>query len=759
MKLLNNKKREELILLREENRQLREENARLRQGLAHFAEQLAAAAARIEAAVSLPEQPNTGPTLPEVNDHQVHRSDLGQYEEQHVPQVDEAAMIPTTSTDEIQASPLPCAKSEQQNSRGLGWLPGLSVLASLGLLLVALADTGARDSVTWAAPLFWVGILVMYAPIVLRMVSSRPTQYERIGLVLVVGLSLYLVKVLYSPLRFSFHDEFIHWATANDILATGRLFSNNFLLPISPLFPGLESVTAAVSATTGLTVFTAGILVLAGARAVLVLALYGLYQHISNSPRIAGIASLLYVANPNYVFFDAQFGYESLALPLAAMILYAEVRRTQAAASERIGLAALSLLGIGGLVITHHVTTYALAGFLVLWTTVAFLKTYSLHFRGALSDCIRWYGGEISNSQAFRSVRSRITSLTSRAESRSQLTVGTTALLALIGSFAWLYFVAGPTSKYLSGNIVGGIRELARFLLGQQPGRVLFLSYGGDSAPPWEQWIAFSSVGLILLALVWALIRLWKRYQHNPVVLALGLGVSLYPMTLAFRLTDQGAQISGRAWEFLFVSIAFALAVVMEELAQPSRQRVVRALTISALASIILVGGIIVGRPAWMRMPGPYLVGADPRSIESEGIAAARWSLSTLGPGRRMLGDRVSRLLMATYGHQRPITEIGNQIAGDGAPILLTPEVRPEQLEDLQRARLEYLVVDQRLSTALPKLGFYVGPSEPEAFKHTRPIDSAALRKFDDLRDVNRVFDSGNIIVYDLVRFLHAQVR
>src|SRR5260370_7895193 len=78
-------------------------------------------------------------------------------------------------------------------------------------------------------------------------------------------------------------------------------------------------------------------IVLGVAGLVLVLALYLFYEYLSNSARVAGIATLLYAANPNF-FGNTGFAYESLATPLAAFVLFAIVRRSHVPRGRRTGL-------------------------------------------------------------------------------------------------------------------------------------------------------------------------------------------------------------------------------------------------------------------------------------------------------------------------------------------------------------------------------------------------------------------------------------
>src|SRR5689334_11075229 len=87
---------------------------------------------------------------------------------------------------------------------GWGLFPLLCLSNSLALLLIALAYTASRNSVDWAQGLFWLSLLVLFVPTAVRIVSPSIARKERIALVVLLGCSLYLVKVLQSPFDFTF---------------------------------------------------------------------------------------------------------------------------------------------------------------------------------------------------------------------------------------------------------------------------------------------------------------------------------------------------------------------------------------------------------------------------------------------------------------------------------------------------------------------------------------------------------------------------
>lgn len=607
----------------------------------------------------------------------------------------------------------PDSASPAAPPRAVAWgaLPALSLVSACGVLLVACAYTAARFSLAWASPLFWGGVLVLFVPLAARLGTSAASWQERLGLVLVLGSGLYLVKVLRSPVAFTSHDELLHWRTANDIVQSTHLYGRNSLLPVSPLYPGLENVTAALVSLGRLPIFSAGVIVIGVARLVLVATLFLFYREIGRSARVAGLAALLYMANPHFVFFDAQFAYESLALPLAAVCLLAAARCARARDGRRLGLTLAALLALGAVVITHHVTTYALTAFLLLWT--------------AMTVVMRRAGRE-----------------------RSVLP-GLTALAVVMG-LAWLIYVASLTVGYLAPNLSSALGEIIQIITGEVTARRLFRAESGLVNPLWERLTGFAAVGLILLGLPFGLWRIWRRRRRaDAVVLALAVGALAYPASLAFRFAKFGAEVSSRTSPFLFVSIAFVLAVGGAELWLYRGRHRQRAAAFAACATVVFLGGVIVGRgPSALALPGPYVVAADDRSIEAQGLAAAEWTRLVLGPGNRVASDRVNRLLLGSYGGQAVATALTDGV--NVYPVFFSRVVDREDRELLRRGAVRYLVVDRRLSAGLPQFGIYFEPGEPGEFQRRIPLDPAALAKFDGLPGVHRLFDSGDIVIYDV---------
>lgn len=614
-----------------------------------------------------------------------------------------------------------------------GWLALLTLSSAFGTLTVAYAYTSARFGQPEAAFFFWFGLLIIFVPATVRVLSPTASRFERLTLLCIVSICFYLVKVMSSPLFFSSFDEFLHWRTADDIISSGHLFNMNSLLPASPFYPGLEIVTNALSSLSGLNTFIAGTIVIGTARLLLILALFMLCELLTNSPRIAGLATLIYMTNPHFLLFDTQFAYESLALPLSIFLLFIMVyhekispllAHTRRSASSKVDARAVHerlisgqswitltvWITLGAIVVTHHMTNFIFDGLLLLWTLMYVLR---------------------------------------RPAALIRLNLAQTALLGVFLSIVWMNLPGNPVVQYLSESFAEAFSEIQQILTGTSGVRHLFVDYAGQTIPIWQRLVELSAVALISLGLPFGLLCLWQRYRHNALVCTLGIVTLGYPIMQILRFTNFGSEISDRASAFLFFPIAFVLATLVAQFWPPRGLNWLQTSLITCALSVMFLGGISIGSgTVWEVLPGPYLVAADARSIEPEGIQAAIWAHSNLKPNNRIATDRTNQILMSIYGEQRVITSVYDQI--DVTPIFLSSSLSDYEVSIMRQAHIRYVVVDLRLSQALPTLGFYFEEGEPGSFQYTAPINREVLTKFSALRQINRVFDSGDMVIYDV---------
>lgn len=621
-----------------------------------------------------------------------------------------------------------------------GWLPFLSLSHAVALVLAAIAYTASRHNAEWGTPLFWFSLILIFAPAALRVASPSIKREERLGLVVVTGLALYMVKVLHSPINFTFHDEFLHWRTASDILLSGRLFAENPILTVSPLYPGLEIITTAFSNLSGLNVFDSGIITLGIARLAFMLALYLFYERVGRSSQVGGIAALLYMGNSNFLFFGSQYAYETLSLPLATSILFIVIIRENFKQYSLLKLLILTAPILATIAITHHLTAYALIGLL----SVILISTLIVERRV-----------------------------------RKWLPIGIVIALAVGLVIAWTTVTGDVASDYLGPVITGGVSEFIALIMGDQRGRQLFQGATGQVSPIWERVVGVLSIVAILVILPIGLLQVWRsrfrrqnrahdlhhdlqpiqsnslqtwpRYRTNAVALAFAVVVFIYPVMLGFRFTSAGWELANRSSEFVFWALGYIIGIGALAIGAFQRFRIpARVWTFGFVvgATIIFLGGSIAGWPPWARLPGTYLVSADTRSVEARGIAAAEWAGQHLDPQDRIAADRVNTLLLATYGQLLPVTHQYDGIYL--SPVFVSEQIGFVERQLMQLVSLHYVLVDDRLSTALPRVGVYFEAGEPNANAYVVPLSLSALTKFDGLPQVSRLFDDGHIRFYDI---------
>lgn len=590
----------------------------------------------------------------------------------------------------------------------LGRLPMLAVVGALGLLMISSAYAGSRLGVWWSQPLFWGGLVVVFVPIAVRLFTMRTANsVERVGLLMVLGVLLYLVHILASPLGFSQFDEFSHLRILEDILSTHHLFQPSAVLPVGPHYPGLEIVTSMICGLTGLPPYLAGFILIGVAKVLLVIVLYLLFEHISGSPRLAGIAAAIYMTNSHFFMFDGLFSYESLGLVLVVWVLYLVARMVDQRVRHRQAYTMIVVLGLAATVVTHHVSSFVLVGILLLWA---------------------------------------ITSLVRSRRVWDSSTIAVVAMLGLAMVLFWTLATDLSVVAYLDPLVRNGLSAFVRVIQGQAPNRQFFHDYAGGVIPGWQQMLVYLSQALVVLALPFGIYRVW-RHRANAAVLAFTLIALGYPLMQPLRLNGASGEFAVRATEFLFLGVSLVLAIglaQMRRLSRPSRRMVG---LVAVGAAVLFLGGFIYGSGSpWNYLPGPYMVEADPRSINLESTMAAQWMRTTLGPNHHLAVDHSNLMPFQSYGRQWPVTAIADGV--DVSPLYTSVNWNPQDRAITARGHIEYVVVDQRLDSALPALGIYFQRGEPGAYTYTQPLSKIGLNKFDGVYLMDRVFDSGNVVIY-----------
>jgi hypothetical protein len=584
---------------------------------------------------------------------------------------------------------------------GAATVDALLVLSTAaGLLLVSAADALSRSGHPHGGLLFWLGLAAILVPVTARLTSASPSRNERVGLLVLLGLASYLVKVFRDPFQFLYADEFVHQYNTLTILSTHDLFRENPILPATAGYPGLESPTAALASLTGLSTFAAGLVVIAIARLIMMMALFLLYETVTGSGRVAGLAAALYAASPHYMFFIADYSYESLALPIAILALAAALRARPSSGLGQRTWFVVALLLMAGVVVTHHMTAYAL---IVTLLAICVMPLPWLH----------------------------------RQTSRPwTLVIAATAMTA-----GWLILVARTTLGYLSPVVLGAVRETIRTVAGEAATRQLFGGSSGHVAqgPQWEHFVALLSVVVVAVAVPLGARVVWRRYRDRPAALVFAIAAFGYVVSLPLRLVPSAWEASVRASEFLFIGAGFTLALFALWVLERYKGHVARAgLVVAAL--VLVIGGVISTTPSSTRLAQPFRVAVHGATLEPQAAVAALWASKALGSGNRVAAEAADGRFFLVAGRQHVFVGSRPPIA----TILTTKALYPWQIADLRRYGIRYVVTDARQSSADVGDGYYFFPGD---VSHSGW--AVAGRKF-WRAGASRIYDSGDIVVYDL---------
>jgi hypothetical protein len=580
----------------------------------------------------------------------------------------------------------------------------IALCVGIGLLVCALASAESREAVDPAHLIQWLGVLIIALPIFYRLTSEDASPSERLALVCLFGLSLYAVKVMRDAPLFTFSDELIHAFNANQIANEHHLFRDNPILEVTPLYPGLEGATSALMKLTGLSVYPAGVILVGAARLVLAASLFLLFQRVSGSARVAGLGAAIYAGNFNFLYWGAQFSYESLSLPLLLLLMMALAEREQSPKEAFRAWAAPVLLATLAIVVTHHLTSYALGGL---------LAGLSLAF---------WYihrSWKPPNPWPF-------------------------AVFAIALAVGWLVVVASETVGYLTPVLSDAFDAVGNTIGGEDPPRGLFQD---DSpvvtpAPLGAKGVALLAVALLTVAMPFGLFELWRRHRRKPFALIFALAAVGFFGALALRLAPPAWETGNRASEFLFVGLAFVVACGSVEALRRWRGRWVTRPLLAAGIGVVLIGGAISGWPWDSQLAQPLRISADGRSIPSPPLGLAEWAAERAPQGGFAANTADAGLLLEPGGRRAKSGSYPNieDIIDDEA-------LAGWQLPLLRRNNLRFVVADRRASGSDSLRGYYFARQGSDG---AELLDKSVVLKFNDVPDAARIYTNGPITVFDL---------
>jgi hypothetical protein len=590
-----------------------------------------------------------------------------------------------------------------RSAPGIGRFSVIAFCAGLGLLVCSIANALSRSTETTTTVIYWVGLLLIVLPIFYRLTSRDASPRERLALVCLLVLSLYGVKVVRDSLLFTFPDEFVHAYNAEQIVSHHHLFHSNPLLPATPRYPGLEGATSALMTLTGMSSFGAGIIIVGTARLVFAMSLFFLFARLSGSARIAGLGVGVYTGSSNFLFWGAQFSYESLALPLLVLILMAFVEREEGPDSWRRAWLVPIVLGVLAVVLTHHMTSYAL---------VLILAALALAYR------------------LMRVPKPNPWPL---------------LVFALVATATWLLLKAETTVGYLFPVLESAFKATLSTASGEAAPRTLFhaskTSVGTGTTPWFARLLALAAVALLVAGMLVGLQKVWRRHRGQPLPVIFCLASLLFFAALGLRFAPAAWETGNRAGEFLFLGLAFVISYALVWILGTHGGDHGRRVAVACGLGLVLLGGAISGWPWDAQLAKPIRVSAAAGEIESEPLSLARWA-STHLPGRRFAAPEADGRLLATPGDLFALTGQGpdvEDIVGEAA-------FPAWQRRILRNHKLRYVVADRRIIAKDNVRGyFFTVPGVGD----NGLLPAGVIHKFARL-PAGRVYDSGRIVLFDL---------
>ncbi|HWC49243.1 MAG TPA: hypothetical protein VG448_10220 [Solirubrobacterales bacterium] len=580
----------------------------------------------------------------------------------------------------------------------------IAFASGVGLLVCSLANALTRAGEAPTPWLYWLGILLIATPILYRLTSEEASAGERLALVCLLGLSLYGVKLVRDAPIFTFADEFLHGYNSNQVSRYHHLFHGNPILETSRYYPGLEGATSALRTMTGMSAYTAGAIVIGAARLTAMSAMFVLFWRVSGSDRIAGIGTAIFTGNFNFLFWSAQFSYQSMAFPLLLLIMLAVVEMDWAARAARGAWQALAALAITAVVITHHITSYAVAVVLV-----------------ALS---------------------LLTARARRAANPWRL-----AVLAVVLTTFWLVVVASSTVGYITPTVTNAIDSTLHTASGEAPTRSLF--QGGtasatiEQAPTLARAVSLLAVLLLAAGLPFGLRTVWRRYRKQPIAVLFGIAAIGFFGALALRLTPAAWESGNRASEFLFIGLAFVLGCVGLERWRPRGREWLGRVLAGAALTIILVGGAIAGWPWDSQLAHALKTHSEEGpTISSPPLAMAEWAKKQDSEFNYGAQTATSRMLLDP-GDQKVYSDFEANLV----EVIPATKIFPFQKALLHEAHIRFVVIDRRAVAGDGIRGFFF--SEGDAA--TRGwLPRSAVTKFEKVPGATRIYDSGSIVIFSI---------
>ena len=678
---------------------------------------------------------------------------------------------PATADDALAAAPgrvpAPAAVLRQLRALLLD-VPGPVVAGGVlvgGLLLVAsyhhaAIQTGPTDRLTFL--LYWAGFLTGALALAASLTAPRTRPGSRLFALIALGLFGMLPRLLRSPGGPLGADEYAHLRQMLETYQHGDVGHVSYLLPITQFFPGLHQVVSALAHLTGIPLWTTALGVITAAHLLSTLGISALVRCAGGSAPAGGLAAVVYLLNPSWVLFDSQVAYESLALPLLIWTLAGAVAACRASGGTAVRLVAAAAIPALTVPLVHHLTAVVMCLLLAALPVAAAL--------GRLAT--RWHpDGPVRGGPVER--------------------VGPLLAVMVCGVGATIWWFMGAADlilHYLSPALVRGWDQLRQILSGSAPAAGVGAATGRRTPFSGTQLPLYEVVsGLVFPLLMFGVVVvaagiLWRgRRRLGPTVWVFGGLALAYFVSIPAVLTAGSSEGAHRSWAFSFIGVAMVCglayglaldgvhpAVAHPDVVHPAsrawpgrvalpprlrellHRRRVRLGLVAALLGVLLVGSTAnSAENVSSRFPGVPRVGDDERAIDPEGEAVSAWMSTHAAPDTPVLADRFVSLELGSQGRMSTLSPSPTFPVWD--LFVQARPISPQVLQQVYGAGIRYVVVDSRMATTRPALGFWFTVDEPGA-GGSHPYPASAIARFACLPWLDARYAAGPVTVYEVDR-------
>lgn len=602
--------------------------------------------------------------------------------------------------------------------------------ATLVLLALHHAATHAEpDNVQFA--LLWAGFLCGMLPLVALACSTGISAVTRTCALAGIGL-VGTGRVLRNPAGPIGHDEFDHLRQTIETYLSGDVGHGSSLISH---FPGLHQTISAFARLTGAPLWPIALAVIALAHILSVLAVYQLVRAVGASASGAAVGAVVYTLNPSWLYFDISISYESLALPVLLWCLAAAVAASRAPKEPSLRYIAVVVLCAAALPMIHHLTTLMLCLILVLLIVAVVVHS------------VRRIGPKRRDAP-----REHLWPLLLAAS------------FLLVSAMFWWSDVRNALVAYLSPSLTRGWAQISA--LAEAFGKVsgTRLPFAGAQTPIYETVCGLLFAPVVLVLFLVSLGVLWvhrRRFGSAPWAFA-ALGAMFF-LSIPMALTSGGGEGAHRSWAFSFIGIAVVCGLAWSSGVSPAvvarfgplGRRVarlarpgVRIGVVGVVLAVMYVGGAALGANVSARFPGTPHVGDDARSVSREAAAVAAWLAAHAPVDTWVLADRyTSQQVSGWRGRMALVAPSATFPVWD---LYMSAEpVRRGVLKQLLDADVRYVVVDARMATTRPRMGFWFIGDEPGA-GGTRLFPQVAIDRFNCLPWLRATYGAGPLTVYEL---------